>query len=258
MPHLMALRGEPADAPPIPRQHIFDPLSAGRARAGRTGAAGRECRSFAPGAELFAQDQINEDVFTLVEGWAALHHILEDGRRQILQFLLPGDICGFVSPPGGPAPHAAEALTEVTATVLPQSQFVSMLAADARHAASVIGRLSGSIVAAHDSLVDIGRRNALEAVAHLLFRLDRRIREAGGASPGATVDFPPTQEQLGDALGLSAAHVCRTLRVLRERGILSLDRHGLRIHDPGALNRMLGQDERGVSGSRQTGGERCR
>lgn len=246
MPRLMALRGGPADVPPIPRRHVFDPPPAEGILTGRTRAVGREYRFFASGAELFAQDRSNEDVFTLVEGWVSLHHILEDGRRQILEFLLPGDICGLVSPPGGPAQHAAEALTDVTAVVIPQSQFVSMLATNADYAASVIDRLSGSILAAHESLVDIGRRNALEAVAHLLFRLDRRVREIGGAVPGRTVDFPPTQEQLGDALGLSAAHVCRTLRVLRERGILSLDRHGLCIHDPDALCRMLGQDERGT------------
>ena len=246
MPRLMALRGEPAGAPPIPRRHVFDPIPAEGTPAGRTRAIGQEYRFFAAGAELFAQDRINRDVFTLVDGWVSLHHMLEDGRRQILEFLLPGDICGFASPPGGPAPHAAEALTDVTAAVVPRSQFVSMLATDGNYAASVIGRLSDSIMAGHDSLVDIGRRSALEAVAHLLFRLDRRVRQAGGAAPGRTVDFPPTQEQLGDALGLSAAHVCRTLRVLRERGILSLDRHGLRIRDPGALRRLLGQDERGT------------
>ena len=104
-----------------------------------------------------------------------------------------------------------------------------------------------SISLAHDSLVDIGRRTAIEAVANLLFRLDRRIRGTSGAAPGTTVDFPPTQEQLGDALGLSAAHVCRTLRILRERGILSLRRHRLRIHDPAALRGMLvtGEDRPG-------------
>ncbi len=204
-------------------------------------------RSFAAGTELFAQDEPSEDVFTVIDGWVALNHILEDGRRQILDFLLPGDICGFTPLAGGQAPHTAEALTDVTASAVPREQFRSRLAVDAGYSREIVDRLSESISLAHDSLVDIGRRTAIEAVANLLFRLDRRIRGTSGAAPATTVDFPPTQEQLGDALGLSAAHVCRTLRILRERGILSLRRHRLRIHDPAALRGMLvtGEDRPG-------------
>ncbi len=201
-------------------------------------------RLLAAGTELFAQDEPNDDVFTVVEGWVSLHHILEDGRRQILEFLLPGDICGFAPLTGGAAPHAAEALTDVTVTTLPRSQFASLLAADSDYAVAIVGRLSETISSAHEAMVDIGRRSAIKAVAHLLFRLDRRIREISGAAAGAIVEFPPTQEQLSDALGLSAAHVCRTLRILREHGILSLRRHRLQVHDPAALSRILVRDDR--------------
>ena len=218
-------------------------------------------RSFAAGTELFAQDEPNDDVFTVIDGWVSLSHILEDGRRQILDFLLPGDICGFTPPAGGHAPYTAEALTDVTAATVPREQFESRLAVDAAYAREIVGRLSDSISSSHDSLVDIGRRTAIEAVANLLFRLDRRIRGISGAAPGTTVDFPLTQEQLGDALGLSAPHVCRTLRVLRERGILSLRRHRLRIDDPAALGgtvaagRLPREDAFRI---RQTGIEPCR
>ena len=200
-------------------------------------------RSFAAGTELFAQDEPNEDVFTVIDGWVSLSHILEDGRRQILDFLLPGDICGLTPLADSQAPHTAEALTDVTAAAVPREQFESRLAVDAGYAREIVGRLSESISLSHDRLVDIGRRTAIEAVANLLFRLDRRLRRASGAAPGTSIDFPPTQEQLGDALGLSAAHVCRTLRILRERGILSLRRHTLRIHDPAALRGLLARAE---------------
>ena len=207
-------------------------------------------RSFAAGTELFAQDEPNDDIFTVIDGWVSLGHILEDGRRQILDFLLPGDICGLTPLADGQAPHTAEALTDVTAAVVPRGQLTTRLVVDAGYADEIVGRLSESVSLAHESLVDIGRRTAIEAVANLLFRLDRRIRAASGAAPGTTVDFPPTQEQLGDALGLSAAHVCRTLRILREREILSLRRHRLRIHDPAALRGMLAMAEDGPGADR--------
>lgn len=235
MSHAMEL-GEPVTVLEKPEHRAVDALQSAPAGFDRARLVTPQYRFFAAGFPLFAQGEPNEDVFTLVQGWVTLHHILEDGRRQILEFLLPGDICGV-------APQAAEALTDVTVLVRPRAQFASILAGDADYAAAVVGRLSGTLSAAYDSLVDIGRRTAVEAVAHMLFRLDRRIREASGAPPGAIVDFPPTQEQLGDALGLSAAHICRTLRVLRERRILSLGRHTLQVHDPAAISRMLGRDE---------------
>ena len=222
--------GEAAD---VERSHLVTP----------------QYRFFAAGSELIAQDEPHEDIYTLVSGWISLQHILEDGRRQILDFLLPGDICGLTSLPDGPAPHTAEALTDVTVMSLRRAQFAVLLAADGEYATAIVGRLSDTICGAYESLVDMGRRSAMEAVGHLLLRLERRIREASGAAPGTVVDFPPTQEQLGDALGLSAAHVCRTLRVLRERRILSLGRHRLQIHDPAALCRMLERNGRWASSS---------
>lgn len=230
----------------VPRPERWATDGAGVRAAANNGPclAPQRYRSFAAGTELFAQDEPNDDVFTVIDGWVSLSHILEDGRRQILDFLLPDDICGFTPLAGGQAPHTAEALTDVTAATVPREQFESRLAVDAGYAREIVGRLSESVSSSHDSLVDIGRRTAMEAVANLLFRLDRRIRRTSGAAPGTTVDFPLTQEQLGDALGLSAPHVCRTLRVLRERGILSLRRHTLRIHDPAALGGESPRDER--------------
>lgn len=243
MPHVMDLQGEPLTGLSKPGRRAVGCPYREADRVDRARFVAPQYRFVGSGSELISQDDPNGDVFTLVEGWISLHQLLEDGRRQILEFLMPGDICGFAPLAGGPAPHSAEALTDVTVMVLSRAQFAAMLATDADYAAAVIGRLSKTISEAHDSLVDIGRRTAMEAVAHLLFRLDRRIREASGAAPGTMVDFPPTQEQLGDALGLSAAHICRTLRVLRERRILSLGRHKLQIHDPAAICRMLGRDE---------------
>ena len=244
MSQVTGLRGEAVSPLPNLRRRDGATACAEGGELDRARSVTPQYRYFAPGSELIAQDEPHEDVFTLVEGWISIHHILEDGRRQILGFLLPGDICGFTPLSGGSAPHAAEALTGVTVSVLPRARFEAMLAADAGYAAAVVGRLFDTLSGAYESLVDMGRRSATEAVAHLLWRLDRRIRASGGAAPGTAVDFPPTQEQLGDALGLSAAHVCRSLRVLRERGILSLRRQELQIHDPAALCRMLGRDER--------------
>ena len=230
----------------VPRPERWDADGTGVQAAANDGPypAPQRYRSFVAGTELFAQDEPNDDVFTVIDGWVSLSHILEDGRRQILNFLLAGDICGFTPLAGGQAPHTAEALTDVTAVIVPREQFESRLAVDAGYAREIIGNLSESISVSHDSLVDIGRRTAIEALANLLFRLDRRIRRTSGATPGTTVDFPLTQEQLGDALGLSAPHVCRTLRVLRESGILSLRRHRLQIHDPAALGGELQRGQR--------------
>ena len=221
----MAGEDEPVfEAPCVPLQ-IADSL--------RDGArpAAPQYRLVPAGGMLYAQGERNEAVFTVVEGWVFLHHILGDGRRQILDFLLPGDFCGALSGAAAGAAHAAEALTEAAVAVLPRSALPAMFANEPGYGEAFVARMAGALRCAHDSLVDAGRRSAIEAVAHLLLRLDARVRAAADEPGRAEIDFPLTQEHIGDALGLTAVHVCRTLRVLRERKIATLARMRLRIDD---------------------------
>ena len=194
------------------------------------------------GSELYAQGEVNDEVFTIIEGWVFLHHILEDGRRQILDFMLPGDICGELAPRAEEASHTAEALSDVTVAVLPRAQLATMFTRDPAYGMAFVTRMAGSLNSAYDSLIDSGRRTAIEAVAHLLLRLDERVRALGDGPDQPEIDFPLTQEHMGDALGLTAVHVCRTLRVLREKKIVRIARMRLRVDDRRRLAAIAGME----------------
>lgn len=204
-----------------------------------------QIRFIRAGTELYSQDEQSDEVFTIVEGWVFLHHILEDGRRQILDFLLPGDSCGLVPGPRQAMGHSAEALTDVTVAVMPRARFNALLAEDGEYAAAVVSRLCDMLSAAQDAVIDTGRRSAIEAVSNLLLRLEGRIREQEELAEGAEMPFPLTQEHLGDALGLTAVHVCRTLRILKKKGLVELSRHKLRVPSVDALRQVAGLDPRG-------------
>ncbi len=230
----MARADEPAFVPPC------EPFWADPPPHGGAPPVAPQYRLVPAGGTLYAQGGRNEAIFTVIEGWVFLHHVLEDGRRQILDFLLPGDVCGAFTLARAGAAHTAEALTEAAVAVLPRSGLPAMLAGSPGYGEALMTRMAASVQGAQDALVDAGRRSAIEAVAHLLLRLDARARAATGERDRTAIGFPPTQEHIGDALGLTAVHVCRTLRVLRERGIATLSRKRLRIDDRPRLAETAG------------------
>lgn len=220
----------PLPAPARPRAYGASPSQS----------PGQQYRLIPAGTLLYAQGDECPGIHTVIEGWVFLHHILEDGRRQILDFLLPGDACGIAATEDGEATHSAEALSDTTVAVFPRAQLASALARDPEYAASVVLRAAGALSSAYETLTDAGRRTALEAVAHLLLRLDRRARAAVECPESEAISFPLTQEHIGDALGLTAVHVCRTLRALREERAAVVSRGQLRILDRRRLADIAG------------------
>ena len=88
------------------------------------------------------------------------------------------------------AAHTAEALTEAAVAVLPRSGLPAMLAGSPGYGEALMTRMAASVQGAQDALVDAGRRSALEAVAHLLLRLDARARAATGERDRTAIGFP--------------------------------------------------------------------
>jgi CRP-like cAMP-binding protein len=80
-------------------------------------------------------------------------------------------------------------------------------------------------------VVNVGRRDARERIAHLLCELAARLRSTNPGADGQNYDFPLTQEQLADCTGLTAVHTNRTLQGLRRDGLISLSSSRLAILD---------------------------
>jgi CRP/FNR family transcriptional regulator len=189
------------------------------------------------GGEVIAEQKNGGKLFTLYTGWAFRYKSLSDGRRQILNFLLPGDFIGLQEKFADGASHGVEALTDVALCVFPRDGLWSLF----REYPSLGYDLTW-LAAREEGLVDenlltAGRRNATERVAMLLMHLYRRAERLGLAQDG-TVAFPLSQQHIADALGLSLVHTNKTLRRLHKLGLHSIENGRLRLLNPKALVRI--------------------
>ena len=187
------------------------------------------------GTELFAEGETSDNLYVVLSGWGFLHRILEDGRRQILDFALPGAVLGYHAHPDTPFTFSAEAITNTEVAVIPISRVSDLLYRGSTCAMTLLEAANESLLGAFETLTDVGRRTAREAVAHFLLRMSRRIRALANTNAEDAVSFPLSQEHIGDALGLTSVHVCRTLGKLRNDGLVEVGHGRMRIIDADAL-----------------------
>jgi CRP-like cAMP-binding protein len=190
----------------------------------------RRRRSFAAGRDLVHQGQTHQAAYILAEGWVCSYKLLRDGSRQIVDFQIPGDFLGLRSVLFRTADHNIEPVTPVEASEVLESDLLQAFATTPRLATAVLWAASRDEAMVVEHLVGIGRRNALERTAHFLLELSARLTLVGrGTREGFAC--PLSQYQLADALGLSAVHINRVLRQLREEGLLTFQKGQVTIHD---------------------------
>ncbi|MBV9330631.1 MAG: Crp/Fnr family transcriptional regulator, partial [Alphaproteobacteria bacterium] len=173
--------------------------------------------SFRAGKEVVAASASLDEPWFVLEGWLCRQITLPDGRRQILDFAIPGDLVGYSSRSGARAAASSVCLTDA-------------VLAEAKDVVSRVETLPGLLAALrateHESeagliaqLARNGRMPAHERMVHLLNELAARHQRAELGS-AAGFEMPLTQECLGDALGLSTVHVNRVLQQLRRSGAI--------------------------------------
>ena len=179
-----------------------------------------------------------EHVHLMVEGWAARYKLLPDGTRQITAFLIPGDLCDFHITVLGEMDHSIVTLTKARVAYIPRAKIIELEDRPKITRALWWATLVDEAVL-RAWVVNVGRRDALQAVGHLFCELYVRMRNVGLAT-GETMELPLTQEEIGDALGLTPVHVNRVLQRLRADGLIALKRGALEILDMAALERVAG------------------
>ena len=201
----------------------------------------RRRRSFQSGHELVHEGQAKASAFVLSEGWACSYKLLPDGGRQIVDVQIPGDFLGLRSILFRACDHSIEAVTRIEATEVLAADILEAFAEAPRLATAVLWAASRDEAMVVEHLVNLGRRSAEERMAHFLLELGARLTLVGlGDRTG--FDCPLTQYHLADALGLSAVHVNRVLRQLREDGLVTF-RHGrVDVDDFDRLKTIAGFD----------------
>ncbi|WP_426959565.1 Crp/Fnr family transcriptional regulator [Muricoccus radiodurans] len=179
----------------------------------------------------------------LLEGFACRYHLLPDGRRQILSFQFPGDFIDSHSLVLPEMDHSLAAITPCTVSTVPHAVMNEITAHHPRIARALWKETMIDASVFRQRITSLGRRNAYQRVAHLMCEVFVRL-QAVGLARGMAVDWPMTQTEISDALGLSVVHVNRTLQALRRAGLITLIEAQLMILDWEGLAEAGGFDER--------------
>ena len=195
-------------------------------------------RAVRAGRAVIAELSNPVNLFTLYAGWAFRYKTLSDGRRQILNFLLPGDFIGLQAEFANTATHGVEALTDVQLCVFPQSGLWDFVRSNPTLGYDITWLSASGEQVVDENLVTVGQRNAAERIATLLIRLARRAERAGLVDGEGSFEFPLTQQHIADALGLSLVHTNKTLRRLSQLGLHAIRDGRLRIARADALAQL--------------------
>jgi CRP-like cAMP-binding protein len=173
----------------------------------------------------------------MCEGWAASAITLSDGSRQILSFLLPGDLVSTTLLFDAASYCMVEAVTDVRYRTFKRADLKLALF----QSPALFDRLSKSWVEEKkrsDQLaIDLGRRTADERIARLILGLKERLEKLGMVS-GQSFEFPLRQHHIADATGLTPVHVSKVLSEFRRSGLIEINSRALTIRDPQAFQRI--------------------
>lgn len=201
----------------------------------------RRRRTFLPGHELVHEGETRQSAFVLAEGWACSFKMLPDGERQIVDFQIPGDFLGLRSILFRTSDHTVQAVTRIEASEVLSSDILDAFSNTPRLGTAVLWAASRDEAMVVEHLCNLGRWSAEQRMAHFLLELAARLKMVGiGDMKGFAC--PLTQYHLADALGLTAVHVNRVLRRLREDNLLTFRNGYVTILDFERLKDMAGFD----------------
>jgi CRP-like cAMP-binding protein len=191
------------------------------------------------GGTILREGERSPWLYTLLEGMATRSVLLEDGRRQVINFVFPGDFVGLQASLMGEMKHTVQASGRARLCVFPRDRLWEVFrdqparAYDLTWIAAVEEHFLGETIAT------LGQRDATERVAWALVRIWRRLAAVGLARNGA-VPFPFRQQDLADALGLSLVHTNKTVARLRRADLATWAGGRLTLLDPARLAAIAG------------------
>jgi CRP-like cAMP-binding protein len=193
-------------------------------------------RTFPEHTDIIQEGDDPEHVNLILEGWACRYKQLDDGRRQIIAFFVPGDLCDTHVYILREMDHSIAALTPVVLAEISRARLERMTSEHERVAKALWWDTLVSVAIQREWTVNLGQRTAIERLGHLFCELFLRLRGVG-LTDGDTCTFPLTQVELADAMGLSNVHINRTLQELRKAGLVVLKGKRLTLPDLAALQK---------------------
>jgi CRP-like cAMP-binding protein len=199
-------------------------------------------RKFARHREIVVAGRRYDHVFILHTGFVSRYKVLPDGKRQVLNVGLPGDLIGFPACMFETAVNSVSSLTEIEVSPVSFTTLFNLFTRFPRVGAALFWSSACEIAMHGEHLVDLGRRSAYERLAHLLLEFLVRLNAVGLANE-LSYRLPLTQELMADVLGLSGPHINRMIRCLREEGLATIEDQRVVIHDLASISTLAAFEE---------------
>ena len=200
-------------------------------------ASSQDVREFAAREDVISHGDRTGGVKLLLEGFACRYKVLEDGRRQIVAYFVPGDLCDLRVFILKRMDHSIGAVVASKVATISPDNILKLTHNYPTLTRALWWSTLVEEAIAREWLVNVGQRNARERMAHLFCELLYRFR-AVGLNQGNSCTLPLTQVELAETLGLSSVHVNRTLQELRRQKLITLEGGTLTIQDLEALKEM--------------------
>ncbi len=171
------------------------------------------------------------------DGFAVRYKLLRNGKRQILSFLLPGDVVGLPGSFLDRAVHSVVAVTDMVVEMCTVDAFAALCCRRPKFGLALSWLAAQDAALYAERVIDIGRRTPTERLAHFLLETHARLAAVGRAEISA-FELPVTQEMISDALGLSVPHLNRTLAQLRAERLIAVNERRIAIIDRPAMERL--------------------
>ena len=206
--------------------------------------------------DLIREGDNPENVLVILDGFAMRYKLTENGRRQIFAYLIPGDFCDLHVALLKTMDHSIGTLSPCRVAYLAPSTILELTERRPSLARALWMCALVDEATLREWLVNLGQRSAPHRISHLFCELHERMRAVGLTDEGS-FDLPVTQAELSDTMGLSIVHVNRSLKELRESGLVTLKNERISIpkirqlmeysgFDPGYLHiRWSKRDESG-------------
>lgn len=202
------------------------------------------------GTDLILQGDQPSRVHLLVEGWGCRYKLLPDGRRQIVAYLVPGDLCDVQVFVLRRMDHSIGVLGDAKVALISPGRMLDAMERHPRIARALWWATLVDEATLREWIVNIGRRAPYERIAHLLCELWVRLDNVG-LTEGGRFKLPLTQSEIGDTVALTPVTVNRVLQRLRRAGLITFHDGELTILDAEQLATLSGFDPIYLHGERE-------
>ena len=190
--------------------------------------------TFGPNETILHEGQRSATLYTVLAGMGTRSVLLEDGRRQVINFIFPGDFIGLQSSLMGEMKHTVTAATQTTLCAFDRARLWEMFRDNASRAYDLTWIAAVEEHFLGETIATLGQRNASERLAWAFLRIWRRL-SAVGLLRDRSVPLPFRQQDIADALGMSLVHTNKTVGRMRLMGLANWQSGRLTIPDTARL-----------------------